>query len=396
MSAASPSRQSEKVCPPYPALQSNISSTQAQSHLVDRWDLLSDVKEIHAILGLTDREIAVLNAHLTVLKKGPVDTTKATLSFKSVSSLLERASCMEERRFRRGEERLESVGLIIRSRSANGRRYALRDDVGEIVGGYGFDLAPLFARAQEFHDRAKHARAELSTHRNLRSVIRDCLADIGRGTHTKAEDLGRDMSARVTEVLKILRRKRTTINELEAINIEVRRMTIDWESGFSEMNDDPTSDPDAPQEAEAQVILPDTVAADDGQSVRHIESQRNEDTDSDGSDQNHEEARVKKEIDKAWAASPNVLEFYPNPPRSGSELESYLMSFLSFIGIDWHTTQKAISRFGIGGCIEVLDDLAGRIFILRNPSGYLISIIRSFEMGRAVACGRVRQITTTA
>ncbi|MDO6575183.1 helix-turn-helix domain-containing protein, partial [Staphylococcus pasteuri_A] len=52
---------------------------------------------------------------------------------------------MDERRFRRGETRLEQAGLIRRRLSGNGRRFPERDKSGRVVNAYGIDLAPLLA-----------------------------------------------------------------------------------------------------------------------------------------------------------------------------------------------------------------------------------------------------------
>ena len=55
--------------------------------------------------------------------------------------------------------RLVDCGVIIRRDSPNGKRYARKDRDGLINQAFGFDLAPLVARAAEFEAMAEEIRA---------------------------------------------------------------------------------------------------------------------------------------------------------------------------------------------------------------------------------------------
>jgi hypothetical protein len=50
-----------------------------------------------------------------------------------IGALLERANCMDKRRFRRGEAPLVALGFVRRKLSANGRRFPVRNAQGQIV-----------------------------------------------------------------------------------------------------------------------------------------------------------------------------------------------------------------------------------------------------------------------
>ena len=54
---------------------------------------------------------------------------------------------------------LVDCGVIIRRDSPNGKRYARKDRDGLINQAFGFDLAPLVARAAEFEAMAEEIRA---------------------------------------------------------------------------------------------------------------------------------------------------------------------------------------------------------------------------------------------
>lgn len=59
---------------------------------------MSLVTELRQDLGLADRDVMVLRAHLTVLPQGPLDPRGLNISFMSVSEILSRACGMDERR----------------------------------------------------------------------------------------------------------------------------------------------------------------------------------------------------------------------------------------------------------------------------------------------------------
>ena len=65
---------------------------------------------------------------------------------------------MSEPTLRRHLAALVEAGLIIRRDSPNGKRYARRVDE-EVAQAFGFDLAPLVARAAEFEERLQAAQA---------------------------------------------------------------------------------------------------------------------------------------------------------------------------------------------------------------------------------------------
>jgi replication initiation protein RepC len=72
---------------------------------------------------------------------------------------------------RRHVRRLAELGLIWIKDSPNGKRYGHRDQDGVIVEAYGFDLAPLAARAEEFEALYAQLKEERQFCASLRNVI---------------------------------------------------------------------------------------------------------------------------------------------------------------------------------------------------------------------------------
>lgn len=94
---------------------------------------------------------------------------------------IESRTGMSERTIRRAIGKLREHGLIVMRDSANGKRFPVSNDKGEIVDARGFDLTPLHARAAEFAERARALDVEDRVRRQLRddlTAARNTLFDL--------------------------------------------------------------------------------------------------------------------------------------------------------------------------------------------------------------------------
>lgn len=80
--------------------------------------------------------------------------------FPSNIQLSIRAHGIAEATLRRHLALLVEAGLIIRKDSANGKRYARKDEDGSIEHAFGFDISPLLMRAEELACLAQKVAAE--------------------------------------------------------------------------------------------------------------------------------------------------------------------------------------------------------------------------------------------
>ena len=110
-------------------------------------------------LGLTERSLAVLDALLTFHPE-TVLTGDDLIVFPSNDQLALRAHGMAPSTMRRHLALLVDAGIIIRRDSPNGKRYARKGAGGSLSHAFGFDLAPLVARAAEFETIAEEVRAD--------------------------------------------------------------------------------------------------------------------------------------------------------------------------------------------------------------------------------------------
>ena len=128
---------------------------------INKWSLFRTLAEIRERLGVSDRALSVLNALLsfhpeTALTLGEGDDLVVYPSNRQLSL---RAHGMAEVTIRRHIAALIQAGLLVRRDSPNGKRYARRGESGEAAV-FGFDLAPLVARAVEFEVEAEALRRE--------------------------------------------------------------------------------------------------------------------------------------------------------------------------------------------------------------------------------------------
>lgn len=144
---------------------------------VHKWNIFRAICTAKNRLGVTERALAVLDALLTFHPE-TVLTGEGLIVFPSNQQLCLRAHGMPPATLRRHLAVLVDCGLIIRRDSPNGKRYARKDRAGEIELAFGFDLAPLVVRAEEFDALAEEVLAEDRALKSARERITICRRDI--------------------------------------------------------------------------------------------------------------------------------------------------------------------------------------------------------------------------
>lgn len=145
---------------------------------VHKWHVFRDIKEARLALGATDRALAILDALLSFHPETAFYGDSALVVWPSNEQLIGRANGMSPATLRRHLANLVDCGLIIRRDSPNGKRYARKGQGGEVEQAYGFDLAPIVARASEFKELAEAVRAEKKAYRAVKERLTICRRDI--------------------------------------------------------------------------------------------------------------------------------------------------------------------------------------------------------------------------
>lgn len=125
-----------------------------------KWQVYRDLCEGKSIIGVGDRSLAVLAGLLSFHPDDELSEENGLIVFPSNKQLSLRSHGMANATLRRHLAALLDCGIILRRDSPNGKRYARKGRGGELEDAYGFSLAPLLARAEEFHQAAERVRAD--------------------------------------------------------------------------------------------------------------------------------------------------------------------------------------------------------------------------------------------
>jgi len=339
----------------------------------DRWQVLQLVKDTARATGIGEREIAVLSAHLSVLPRGPVRASDLLISFAEIGGILDRANCMDERRFRRGEARLAELGFVARKLSGNGRRYPVRDGRGQIVDAYGLDLRPLFLRLAELEALRTALAEEEAARRALRSRISARLSALRRDMEARGGALPAPLAELVSGLARLIRRARVALPELLAAETTL----------LAQLSTVLAATPEPGPAMTAEVgISPDKSAADAGQIVRRMESLGKENIASSG---------LPADIPRLWRVCPRIAAYFPDPPRHAHDLHRIGQDFLGFIGLRDREALDILTAHPLADLLRMLEYLTGRLAQLGNPKVYFLSMLRAYDRGEAVAGGQIRR-----
>lgn len=128
------------------------------------------VKKVAAAIGLKSQDLLLLDTFGAVTQPQDWERGRRPIVWASNHFLMEQTG-FSLATLRRHVRRLCEVGVIAMKDSPNGKRWGRRDADGVIVEAYGFDLAPLAARAEEFEALYAHLQAERAACARLRNAI---------------------------------------------------------------------------------------------------------------------------------------------------------------------------------------------------------------------------------
>lgn len=144
----------------------------------NKWKVFRDASEAREVLGLQDRSLAVLDALLSFYPENELRQDAQLIVFPSNIQLSIRAHGIAGATLRRHLALLVEAGLIIRKDSANGKRYARKDNDGSIEHAFGFDISPLLMRAEELACLAQQVADDRIAFRRAKENLTICRRDI--------------------------------------------------------------------------------------------------------------------------------------------------------------------------------------------------------------------------
>ncbi|WP_342344145.1 plasmid replication protein RepC [Ciceribacter thiooxidans] len=162
-------------------LKGQLDSANPPAHnAVDKWHVFRDISEARTLLGLGDRALAILHALLSFYPEQQLGECGRLVVFPSNAQLSIRAHGIAGSTLRRHLAALVDAGIVIRKDSPNGKRFARKDSRGAIEQAYGFSLAPLLTRAEEFAQLAQRVATERQRLRVLRERFSLARRDVAK------------------------------------------------------------------------------------------------------------------------------------------------------------------------------------------------------------------------
>jgi replication initiation protein RepC len=165
-----------------------VASARPPDKVVHKWQIFRAICTARPRLGVSERALAVLNALLSFHPETTLTGDDELIVFPSNEQLCLRTHGMPASTLRRLLAVLVDAGLIVRRDSPNGKRYARKGRGGEIKLAFGFDLAPLVVRAEEFERLAEEIEAEARAIRLAKERITLCRRDIAKMVATGIEE----------------------------------------------------------------------------------------------------------------------------------------------------------------------------------------------------------------
>jgi replication initiation protein RepC len=193
---------------------------------VNKWELLRDLAKAQAAFGVSERDLTVLQGLLSFFPDDALGGNAEMVVFPSNKAICERLNGMPCSTMRRHLARLVEAGLLVRRDSPNGKRYVRKR--GEERVAFGFDLSPLYCRAEEIARAAEAVREAEDRVRRLREIVslmRRDLAALAEFGEEMQPGLGLWDQLRDTAVLtaRALRRK-LSLEDLSAYRSNLETM----------------------------------------------------------------------------------------------------------------------------------------------------------------------------
>lgn len=159
---------------------------------VNKWEALRELSVARMSFGLSDRDMAVLQALLSFHSETIIGGNSPDLIVHpSNRAICERMNGIPGSTMRRHLGNLVLAGILVRRDSPNGKRYARRySDVKEA---FGFDLTPIVVRFEEFCTAAEVVRAEQERFQRLRETVSLMRRDLA-GISAYGEEIRPDLS----------------------------------------------------------------------------------------------------------------------------------------------------------------------------------------------------------
>lgn len=175
------------------------------------------IKKVAAVIGLKSQDLLLLDTFGAMTQTQDWEQGRRPIVWASNNFLMDQTG-FSLATLRRHVRRLCEIGVISMKDSPNGKRYGSRDADGVIVEAYGFDLAPLAARTEEFEALHAQLLEERQFCKSLRSTItvtrRVIRAKIEKALECRLRGPWRELQDEFSQMLERLPKRTAGPNKL--------------------------------------------------------------------------------------------------------------------------------------------------------------------------------------
>ncbi|MEH7830001.1 plasmid replication protein RepC [Gemmobacter denitrificans] len=334
---------------------------------INKWEALREIGVARAALGLTDRDIAVLQALISFHPQTILAGNRADLVVHaSNEAICARLNGMPCSTMRRHLAALVAAGVVARRDSPNGKRYARQTAGGKVA--FGFDLTPLVQRHEEFCAMAEAVRAKAERFTRLRetvSLMRRDLAGLALWGEECRPDLGlwprlQDLAALTARAL----RRKLDMEDLAALEAALAKALT-----------------------EARDILEPVSAELSSNHAQNEQHHQNSDTELKELEdrKEHADAAAAPDPDRpaprlplglVLSACPEIQTYAETPLRHWHQLVRLAETVRPMMGISPDGWNEAREALGPEEAAVVLAAILQRFDQLKSPGAYLRSLVR--------------------
>jgi replication initiation protein RepC len=360
---------------------------------VNKWQVFRAVCEAKTKLGASDRALGVLNALLSFHPDTDLVEGEGLVVFPSNAQLSLRAHGMAPATLRRHLAVLVECGLVVRRDSPNGKRYARKDQSGDIRQAFGFDLTPLLARAREFEAMAETVRGE----RRALQLLKERITILRR-------DISKMLSFGLEEGI---------LTDWQGYRLAYQEVVSQMPRTASRMELEPIAQALAQLAQSVRKVLENHVktqnpSANESHSERHIQ---NPETESHGIEARAQKAPKRHTrptpetrnrpsrgypLELVLRACPDIVHYARNGVSDWGALVDAANLVRGALGISLDAWQQACATMGPADAAISVATILQRTEQINNPGGYLRSLTGKARAGRFSAGPMLMALLRTA
>jgi len=360
------------------------SPTKLDGKTVNRWAIYKELCIAKSVFGINDRCLAVISSLLSFLPENEITVKNGLVVFPSNRQLSLRAHGMPESTVRRHIATLIESGLIARRDSPNGKRYAYKNEAGQVEEAFGFSLAPLLYRAEEISQAAKRIQADAALLKRKREQItlqrRDLTQMINAALADSPSSFWQNVHLRFRVIVDAIPRRAST-TELQDILDKLTALRAEIDKALIQMNNIEEMSTNHNQNERHHIeSLPES----------HFESQNIKMNDLKASSSSFTETTIKTSkpdptkqisLDTVLRACPDIKDYKPTGITSWRDLIEATRTVSAFLGITRSAYHEACQVMGVEGLSATIAGILQRIREIGSAGGYLRSLTHKARVG---------------